>query len=1060
MSCEQSRKIINLRFNPINIKKSQEILKFENKQNTRYKNKLVKHNDCNNYGNITIHKNNSYELNQSRNNVQIKRNKEKKNTAVISMNSNMTTKYLNTNATTRENTITSLNSKRTKRKDPFNATSSNNSEYRHDSISTLKDSARINESIEEKRTMAKGPEDEDIKFLYNIFYTYSNTTSFTLNESKNYKKKLNLNDLRNYLIKNEKNFKKEGNILIYQSSITSGLVLDFYFIKKLESLVARFSLIIFIFIRCGRLAQAKDIFLLLIKENKYYIDYIEKKIMDIYSITNEKINILKDYPRMTYELIRIYSFIIKYSQFFNLMNYRNIFLGRYFEILYFIYNFFVHKGNNRMFNLETKNQLNFWFSSALHNASYFAALNYCPMDLSINLSNCIIDMYSNSDSEDNILTDSEKSLMNKTLYNLGLFYYLNGKKDKALAVLDKVKEKIINSDEIDPIDTSFYQMNIKKKESINIIVPKMKKSENNLFSEKIDVKKITPKRNSVSVITKDNNNNNNDEANSKNEKIKSEKSKMVEKIIKGFNKKKNDLEDIILLINYGVKAGIITEKNKETEYRSKFRKIFRGSHINLSTTFRVKDFLVPYYFNNPLLRKIELLMGEIELDKKNFNSSYDHILRAFYILILLKINRTCGTQKEYNNEEKIIDKYFTLIEKYKDEEIKKKERMILEQKSFDDNCNMSSFNNSKNDDSFTDGNNNNNNTTTNNEIYNESNDTFKDKYNLIIDDDSEDKTSEENKEILVCGKQILDDKILKEIEKFFIFLNSLSLFQIKILNETQPDNIKRNDLPILFPSQFKDCLSDIQRIELEKIQTMALSRYVILKNPNKWIMPNNLNIDIIDKSILNEYDKKQNTIYINEDDIENYPRKETREEKYYRKIILSNKINKEIREFINTNYDLVLKILKQSTDEEINTIINFPYIIMEPVKSFKKRRKKFMKLHKNQLLVRDTNSWCNKNKYDFDNYDPFKHRVRLRTYTTSNKKSNRCIKHCFLPEKHIKSNYFEKNMKNKRTRNKSVYSKVPIIEYSEEEIMDNKDYNDSYEDYLLSPENSSFDDKS
>ncbi len=41
------------------------------------------------------------------------------------------------------------------------------------------------------------------------------------------------------------------------------------------------------------------------------------------------------------------------------------------------------------------------------------------------------------------------------------------------------------------------------------------------------------------------------------------------------------------------------------------------------------------------------------------------------------------------------------------------------------------------------------------------------------------------------------------------FLNSLSLSQIKILNETQTDDIKRNDLPILFPSQFKDSLSNI-----------------------------------------------------------------------------------------------------------------------------------------------------------------------------------------------------------------------------------------------------------
>jgi hypothetical protein len=52
-----------------------------------------------------------------------------------------------------------------------------------------------------------------------------------------------------------------------------------------------------------------------------------------------------------------------------------------------------------------------------------------------------------------------------------------------------------------------------------------------------------------------------------------------------------------------------------------------------------------------------------------------------------------------------------------------------------------------------------------------------------------------------------DSKIIKEFEKFFIFLNNLSIYQIKILNETQPDNEKRNDLPIMFTNQFKDCLS-------------------------------------------------------------------------------------------------------------------------------------------------------------------------------------------------------------------------------------------------------------
>ncbi len=98
-----------------------------------------------------------------------------------------------------------------------------------------------------------------------------------------------------------------------------------------------------------------------------------------------------------------------------------------------------------------------------------------------------------------------------------------------------------------------------------------------------------------------------------------------------------------------MKNGLITEINKP-ENVHKFRKLFRSSHINLSTTFRVKDFLIPYYFNNPLLRKIELLMGEIELDKKNYISVYGIVLRAFYILISLKINRTNGNQKEFNNE--------------------------------------------------------------------------------------------------------------------------------------------------------------------------------------------------------------------------------------------------------------------------------------------------------------------------------------------------------------------------------------------------------------------------
>jgi hypothetical protein len=81
----------------------------------------------------------------------------------------------------------------------------------------------------------------------------------------------------------------------------------------------------------------------------------------------------------------------------------------------------------------------------------------------------------------------------------------------------------------------------------------------------------------------------------------------------------------------------------------------------------------------------------------------------------------------------------------------------------------------------------------------------------------------------------------KELEKFFIFICSLSLFQLKILNESQPsDSSKRDDLPIIFSTTFRDCLTNNQRMFLDELQTMSLSRYIILVNSKKEISPENL----------------------------------------------------------------------------------------------------------------------------------------------------------------------------------------------------------------------------
>ena len=81
----------------------------------------------------------------------------------------------------------------------------------------------------------------------------------------------------------------------------------------------------------------------------------------------------------------------------------------------------------------------------------------------------------------------------------------------------------------------------------------------------------------------------------------------------------------------------------------------------------------------------------------------------------------------------------------------------------------------------------------------------------------------------------------KEMEKFFIFICNLSIFQLKILNDSQPKYTeKRDDLPIIFSTPFRDCLTNSQRMDLDELETMSLNRYVILIDSKKDISPENL----------------------------------------------------------------------------------------------------------------------------------------------------------------------------------------------------------------------------
>ena len=198
----KSRNYLNLRLNQNNKQKSKIIL--DSKKRNRYSNENIKNRNNSKYKKYSIDMNIENSL---KNNIKSKANNKKLNLNLIN------NAPLNTN-TTRESTLNSAYSKGPKKTKQY-----------------INKPSQKNETIapeEESNKKLKEPENEDIKFLYGIFYNYKQMND----DSDDKNNKINFNDLRKYIIKNEKNFKNEGNILLYQSSRSTGLVLDFYFIKK------------------------------------------------------------------------------------------------------------------------------------------------------------------------------------------------------------------------------------------------------------------------------------------------------------------------------------------------------------------------------------------------------------------------------------------------------------------------------------------------------------------------------------------------------------------------------------------------------------------------------------------------------------------------------------------------------------------------------------------------------------------------------------------------------------------------------------------------------------
>ena len=749
-------------------------------------------------------------------------------------------------------------------------------------------------------------------------------------------------------------------------------------LEHLESLIARYSIIIFFLIKYQCKFIAKKIFLLMLNENKAYLNFFYMNIFKQFFYKKKNFDLIcHGVPKCILKIIKMYSFIIKYSLLFNLTKNKNTYVARYLSLQKMNYKLFILKNELRGNLVLTDIGIKYLYANCLFNSCYFSILSYSSMTIPIKLSELIFKTYKGMNEV--IFGKKEKSLLLKTSFNYSLFLYLNGSSELALGQLNLIKEKLINyydenfcsDDEEDDEVVDVNNFDIRK--VCKPLKPK-KESEKKLsvhFKDKMLVKReetmkklerrrgLSKSENTIDKIKEIlfnrrasllNFNENNEfdplhEANlSKfNPKYFKKRSIRVDDIKKFF------ISDAKTELNKRNRKCSITENdiknkkkiqnnfeisNKENKNNSSQSIVdLRASHINFRSLMKINKLNIPKYMTGPLLIETELLMCEIELDSKNIKEVHEHFKNAILILFLFKLKDEQNDVKSlryFRKKLKTISAYLKDTNKYLEEKNKMDKFEVLDLPIKTSNT-FIEINKRK--------------------YFKKKIEAKKSSLNLEIHNFQEisDDMTTTNKTENNYYNQFINSKTAAEIKKFFIFLNSLSIYQIKILNDTQPKREIRNDLPILFNGHFRDCLTEGQRSALRKINTMSISRSMILNNPDNIILPSNLNI------IALKYNYTDNNIPKKKPKIRKINSKilsleNTKEYGYFKNIIFSKKANKDLQQFLLDNYSLVMKILKGLGEKEIKDIIETPDILMEPIKSFKKNKSECLNIINNCII--------------------------------------------------------------------------------------------------------------
>ena len=549
----------------------------------------------------------------------------------------------------------------------------------------------------------------------------------------------------------------------------------------LKENVANYCLVIKSYLDAKKDITAHHLFLLLDIQNRKKFEKIFKEISKNFRNMSNSNRIGKYYPSIIKMFLQMLAVIIKYSFKFNKQQLENYYSKKYLMTLDIVKNTVINRFIvfNAGVENDFKNLARFFFFDCAFKIAIYSFYRYHSFNYIIDILNSVLDIY--KDVDDSFMINSEHILLLKINYNLGLFLYMMGKGQEALYKFSQALSFLKHI-------YHFPYITIKE-------IPKDKISNNTINS---NIKSIQDKS-TISTINID---------------------ESVEKIMKNQSFKKRSASTNVDLVT--------KNKTKEVDFGFK-EKFFSVIHFGKNKIyFFENEKKVENYIGEQIFIEIELMIAEIELDRKNYEKAFLHvneILNLFNMPINSIKNRYAYTRtfSELDRGSFTHKKGNKYIKRNVDISDINRRRLcfILSQIELElginQKKNMYFYNSMKSLEEIQD----------------------------ISSYDSASSNSNKQFHVVEFDKE---GKIKQATENFFLFICSLSLYQLKILNEFQPEQSqKRDELPIIFPNQFKDCLTFKQRLALNHLDTMSLSRCVILLDSTKEISPFNLNYFLLNK---------------------------------------------------------------------------------------------------------------------------------------------------------------------------------------------------------------------